>query len=366
VSRSLALVAALVATSSAVHAQTWTADLYAGGTSYAGLSDRASATNLIANLRYQGLRGLLTYVSVAAPLDGEAPLWGAAGGSRRLTRFTTRPWSFGVELGAHGYAFHERTSDDIGGGAEVTALPFVALAHRIGSLELRGGWHQHAFGYVDTTGGRGLLEAGARASAARDWYAVQLDARWLRASEATYPYVGVQLAAAPAFVRLWGWTGRWFGDERPGTLWGIGGSLPVGPLGELWVSFRRDATDPVFLNTPRDGWNVGVSRQLGERRPAAAAALAPKVERGAVQIRLPLSAMAAAHGGAPSVAGEFSEWRPVPMRRKGGVWVLDLPLGPGVYRFAFVSPDGEWFVPEQYPGRMDDGMGGHIAVLVVS
>jgi hypothetical protein len=45
--------------------------------------------------------------------------------------------------------------------------------------------------------------------------------------------------------------------------------------------------------------------------------------------------------------------------------VLELPLASGVYRFAFVAADGEWFVPEGYPGRMDDDMGGYVAVLVV-
>ena len=41
-------------------------------------------------------------------------------------------------------------------------------------------------------------------------------------------------------------------------------------------------------------------------------------------------------------------------------------LAPGVYHYAFVAEDGTWFVPESVPGRQDDGMGGHTAVLVVS
>jgi hypothetical protein len=53
------------------------------------------------------------------------------------------------------------------------------------------------------------------------------------------------------------------------------------------------------------------------------------------------------------------------MTRSGGDWVLELPLGSGVYRFAFVTAGGEWFVPDGYPGRIDDDMGGHVAVLVV-
>ncbi len=53
------------------------------------------------------------------------------------------------------------------------------------------------------------------------------------------------------------------------------------------------------------------------------------------------------------------------MRASGSDWVIEIPAGPGVYRFAFVSASGEWFVPEGYPGRMDDDMGGHVAVIVV-
>jgi hypothetical protein len=92
--------------------------------------------------------------------------------------------------------------------------------------------------------------------------------------------------------------------------------------------------------------------------------LAPRVERGAVRIVLP-SALLDADGAAPSVAGEFSEWRPTTMTRAGDVWILDLPLESGVYRFSFVSASGEWFVPERYPGRIDDGFGGWVALLVV-
>jgi hypothetical protein len=36
-----------------------------------------------------------------------------------------------------------------------------------------------------------------------------------------------------------------------------------------------------------------------------------------------------------------------------------------VYHYAFRSADGEWFVPASMAGRRDDGMGGHVAMLVV-
>jgi len=53
------------------------------------------------------------------------------------------------------------------------------------------------------------------------------------------------------------------------------------------------------------------------------------------------------------------------MVRQGDAWVLTLPLGRGVYRYAYRGADGEWFVPEGTPGRQDDGFGGVAAVLIV-
>jgi hypothetical protein len=53
------------------------------------------------------------------------------------------------------------------------------------------------------------------------------------------------------------------------------------------------------------------------------------------------------------------------MQRSGNHWVYTVALKPGVYNYAFVDPNGDWFVPEKHPGRKQDGMGGEVAVLVV-
>jgi hypothetical protein len=54
------------------------------------------------------------------------------------------------------------------------------------------------------------------------------------------------------------------------------------------------------------------------------------------------------------------------MQRRGDAWVYSVTLEPGTYNYAFVDAQGEWFVPEKHPGRKSDGMGGVVAVLVVS
>ena len=70
--------------------------------------------------------------------------------------------------------------------------------------------------------------------------------------------------------------------------------------------------------------------------------------------------------GAVSIAGDFNGWQPVPMQREGTEWVVRLPLAAGAYHYAFRSAAGAWFVPSSTPFRRDDGMGGHVAVLMVS
>jgi hypothetical protein len=80
-----------------------------------------------------------------------------------------------------------------------------------------------------------------------------------------------------------------------------------------------------------------------------------------VMLRLP-------EGAAPgpvSVAGDFTDWKPVAMRLNGREWEFATRLEPGVYHYAFVDARGNWFVPEGTPGRKPDGMGGWVAVLIV-
>jgi hypothetical protein len=346
-----------------VHAQGWTADMYAGGTRYGALVDRVSATNLIGNIRYQSLHGALGWLSVAAPLDGNAALWTAAGAQHRLRTSRLRRTGLGIDLGASAYGFRGARDAGTGGGASLFALPVATLAAGTAVFELRAGRQQHVHQYPDTNGARGLWEAGARLGIVDGAHGASLDARWLRAPEAAYPHVGVQLASAAGPARVWASAGKWLADGLDDATWSVGASVAIGGTADVWLSVRRDATDPLYLTAARHSWNLGISRRIGSpASPLPAPALAPVIETGHVRFRLPVSA---ARGGAPSIAGEFSEWKPVAMRREGGHWVLDLPLRSGVYRFSFVSEAGDWFVPEQYPGRFDDGMGGHMAVLVV-
>ena len=67
----------------------------------------------------------------------------------------------------------------------------------------------------------------------------------------------------------------------------------------------------------------------------------------------------------PFIAGDFTDWKPLPMQRYRKEWRFIVSIPRGVYRFAFRSGDGRWFVPPGFPNRSDDHMGGWVAVLVV-
>lgn len=67
--------------------------------------------------------------------------------------------------------------------------------------------------------------------------------------------------------------------------------------------------------------------------------------------------------------GTFSEWNPkayalrfVPEK---GVWEIVIPLGPGVYEYAFLVDGQEWVAPPGAPVYVDDGFGHQNGVLVI-
>ena len=75
--------------------------------------------------------------------------------------------------------------------------------------------------------------------------------------------------------------------------------------------------------------------------------------------------IAAKNAGRVEVAGDWDQWRPLPLRRaENGVWYLDLAIPPGVYRYAFRIDGQTWQVPRGV-AAVDDGFGGKSAWLTV-
>jgi hypothetical protein len=351
--------AALLLSATAARAQGWAADLYAGRALYEPVSANVTTSSLAGGLRYGSPRAAWFYVTAAAPLDDQAPAWGALGGSTRLpVRLSGNTLLAGLDFGGHGYAYRDPVLAVTGAGGVLEAGTFLAAVVPAGRLELSFGGREHLAVLEGAQTSRGAVEAGVRLETAGPLRA-GASVRWVRVAEGSFPAVGADLATSLGPVVFGVSAERWVASNLQDLGWTASASVPLGFV-DAWAALRHDARDPLYWTAARQSWSLGLTRRFGAR-PVVLAVPVPHVRDGRATIRLPRAATA----GAVSVAGDFTDWQPQPMRQAGSFWEFAVPLSPGVYRYSFVDANGRWFVPEDVPGRRDDGMGGHVAVLVV-
>jgi hypothetical protein len=346
-------------------AQEWWVDASAGRVSDRSVAAPVSSTGAALVLRRDG--GWWGFVAGGAPFDSEGVPWAAAGaGTRVAAAFRGLPVGIDLAGRAFGYRAAADSLDDddtLGGGVSVEALPFVAFERDGVRGELSSGV-MHAT-RSDTGGSsvsRTLSATRARVSSERGPLALSGEARYWRASEAGYPYVGGAARWAEGRANAWAEGGAWLTDRVDGPAWAAGAGYALLPGTELYASVARETNDPLYRLAPRLSWSIGVSRRLGRAPlPPPAAVPVARAEAGRVTFRLPRAASATA----PSLGGDFNGWRPVAMTLQGDEWIAVVPLTSGVYHYAFRVGGGAWFVPEGTPGRTDDGFGGVNAILVV-
>jgi hypothetical protein len=357
-------------------------DVSAGQIVYQPLPSDVATTNAAATLRYDSPQGVWLYGTGATPFGGTDSRWGGFGIGDRFVHSTSssRRVSIGADVGAHGFVFRDAVVDQGGKGGFMEAMPFIEVPVGLATFEVGGGWRAETLSYAGIVDMRHVFESRAHATygpaeagphdpaglhgsnRAGDGWILEGDARWVRASEGLYPFLGggVRYRATP--VQVWLQTGKWFNSSLNDAAWGAGIDVTLTDRFAMWSSVRQEAPDPLYWNVPRRSWSIGITRRFNSAGQGPALATA-QAEAGGVLIRVNAADV---DGASVSVAGDFNGWRPVPMEREGREWLLRLPLAPGVYHYAFRSDRGEWFVPSSVPGRRDDGMGGYVAVLVVS
>lgn len=359
-----ALVVTLVALShvTAARGQGWSADISAGRLVYDPVSANVGTNNVMGSLRYDTRRDTWVYGAGAAPAGDGSTFWGAVGAGGRVIPLALRAGraSVGADVGAHGFSFRDRVVDQAGTGGTLDAMPFARLAVGTGFVEGRGGWRGQTLSFAGVRENRGVFETGARGGYGSTLRA-EGDVRWVHASEGTYPFVGATIAYQGSRVDVWAQTGKWLATDLDEGVWAIGSGVSLGVRTSVWGSIRQEAPDPLYWNSTRRTWSVGLTQRLG-RIPTPLVPVS-RTPAGTVVVRL---SAADAAVGAVSIAGDFNNWQPAPMQREGGEWVVRLSLAPGVYHYTFRSANGDWFVPPSTAGRRDDGMGGYVAVLVVS
>lgn len=340
----------------AARAQGSSLDVSAGRTVYQPISSNVTGSSAIATLRHEWVGGAWVYGSGGAPLQSDDSAWGAGGAGQRFSRnLGASGLAAGFDIGGHGYLFRDGVLGGTGAGATIDAIPYLLLPAGDADLEFRGGWRGHTLSYGGTRESRGVIEAGIRAVYGLR-VRTQVDARWVQAAEGGFPFIGSTVAYAGTPLQLWLEAGKWLSDDLDDVSWGAG--IGIGRAVVLWARAWQEAPDPLYWNLARRSWSVGLTTRLGRPRSELQQV---RTDPDGVLIAIPLAESPAG----VSIAGDFNGWQPAPMRRDGSQWVVRVPLDPGVYRYAFRSEDGRWFVPASNPSRRDDGMGGHVAVLVV-
>ena len=294
-------------------------------------------------------------------VDGEA--WRPFGGG----------WSGGVEVRGFGFEVGEpfpyRALGFEGGPSlRFTSRRFMATLRGVGG----GGWSRTKLvRYAD--GPPTFVEdalwrygATAEALAGPGWILGGLSAGIHESLGGSYRSAGLRLLAGgrgPAVeVRVDAWRTP-LGRETTG---GLAFILPLGGW-SLRGFLGKTEPDPLTLAEPGGGGGgLLVGRRLlgSEPRSRGNPLLHEVLERGSeaasVRIRVPGPPEARA----VAVLGDFTLWEPVPMRREGRSWVVDLEIPPGTHHFGFLA-DGVWFLPEDAPDTVPDEWGRRNATLVI-
>jgi hypothetical protein len=315
-------------------------------------------------------------VSTGLPTDSEQPLWGAVNGWGRVLPLHSRGLFAGLDLGGSGFLMRDRraASGGIGGGEPLSrengygvsgqVLPVIGYqGGRLGAEARTGIFHfRSRLGSGERDHTVWLTEGQALVSPVH-WLAAGPVVRQFRSDGRGDSYLGGRVVVSYLDVGAWASLGEWIDRTGAGAPWAAGMSVRPHPRFRLSASYREDGFDPLYLREAQSSWSFGVSWQIaGPVAPRRSEYESGLVDAdGEVTIRLAASAARSA----PSVAGDFNGWMPVPMTRSGDEWIYALSLTSGAYHYAFVDADGQWFVPESAPGRRSDGFGGYVAVLVV-
>lgn len=353
-------------------AQEWRVSAQFGRVSYAGaVSDPAQSSTLSLGASRIGSTDWLG-ASVGMPLLDD-PFWGVAGVWKRWQ--TGAVAGVGLDLTAHAFVQRDRTHE-----APLSPLPIGDEAPAERSGEGAGGeLAVLAFGSLGPA--RAEIRAGAMAQGSKvsdvessellpfsegsvlfSIGALQLGPEakvWLGDSARSYAGLTAYGMAGPA--ELWASGGSWLAGGPEDLTWSAGAALPLGRSFRLEGSYRSGSYDPLYDSRTTSSFTVGASVRVAGGAGVSAPTPA-RYENGRALIRIRSRDVQ----GRPRIAGDFNGWQPQPMEAEGGHWTFTVPLEPGVYNYAFVDAEGDWFVPEWVPGRRSDGMGGYVAVLVIS
>ena len=364
----------VLAAASPAAAQEWRVGAQVGRVSYNGAlaTGREDPAVVVALSRV----GFTDWLGLSAGLPlGEQQLWAAAGMGRRVRLIR----KLGLHLDFSAHAFAQRAPDSLARSLPPLPLPLPAESAAASGWFVRGAGAQAALAFTARAGwaqiearAGGAVQASSIAGERTSEVLPVADARLLASigplqlgpeaqlwrRDVTYAGGTARAASGPGL--LWVSAGKWAGGGPGDVVWALGGAVELGGGIRLEGSYRSPGYDPLYQSETAGSASLGASIRMG-----GAGVLALPVPASYANGRAVIRLRARDARGTPQVAGDFTDWKPVPMTRSGDAWTVSIPVEPGVYSYAFVNERGEWFVPDSVPGRRSDGMGGWQAVLVI-
>jgi hypothetical protein len=356
-------------------AQRWSAEVQAGQIR-SSLDPGAAAQNLALGIRLDDLNRNFNF-SVGVPTGGSDPLWGALSAAQRVL-WSRSSFVAGIDLAGNTYLLHQRSTQRevrgpvgppqiisepavTGTAFAAQALPVVGFETTRWQLHARTGFSYYRNEFGDVERDRQVLLTDLQLTfTPRPTFAVMPVLRRYASEGEHFTYAGSSIVIASNAGNIWATGGIWPGLDNAEASWAAGATWQLHPRAAVSATGRHDGFDALYLNPPQTSWSIGFAVQIGG--PSAVRAPVPAAYAdGRATIRLDAGRARTR----PMIAGDFTNWQPRPMQQAGNAWTYTTQLAPGVYNYAFVDANGKWFVPDDHPGRKDDGMGGSVAVLVV-
>jgi hypothetical protein len=139
--------------------------------------------------------------------------------------------------------------------------------------------------------------------------------------------------------------------------------LLLGSMGErpaASLAFHSDAHPRTMIGIQFAPWSTSGWAMSGSLKPTVLGWRSEVQPHGRLLVKAHLRDVSSAE-----IAGDFTDWKPVPLERlNGGWWYAMLQVPPGVHRVQLRLNGGLWQSPPGLP-RADDGPAGPSGALVV-
>ncbi len=157
----------------------------------------------------------------------------------------------------------------------------------------------------------------------------------------------------------------WHTPEGSRNTGGIVFWVPWGPWSVRGTAGKPEP-DPLLLAEPgRGAGGMLVGRTIFGRAPASRrVSLHEVVKASSEEARVRFTVDAPRGAERVELLGDFTLWKPVPMKEVGRTWSLEMEVPPGTYHFGF-QVDGAWYLPEGAADAVPDEWGRRSATLVI-